>query len=399
VNRPIVPLICDPATEPRRAGQTQGVSVLGSTGSIGRQTLDVIAQHPDRFRLVALAAGAKLDLLAEQIAQFQPDLVAIETEIDDARLPVQKTLFGQEGLIAAATHPDAEIIVVATSGHAAIVPTAKAIESRKTVALANKETIVCAGALIADLAHQAGTRIRPVDSEHSAIWQSLGRSTCGDVKRLILTASGGPFRTTPASDLAGVTASAALSHPTWNMGAKITIDSATLMNKGLELIEAHWLFGLPLDQIDVLVHPESIVHSLVEFADYSQVAQLSLPDMRLPIQYALTFPDHAQSDCRPLSLTEIGTLHFEAPDLARFPCLEIARDAGIAGNTYPTVLSAADEVAVQAFIDGGVSFTRIAEIVKRTVDSHLPDGKLTWESIARADKWAKDFGKSLVATS
>jgi 1-deoxy-D-xylulose-5-phosphate reductoisomerase len=399
VNRAIVPLICDPVLELRRPGQPLGVSVLGSTGSIGRQTLDVIAQHPERFRVVALAAGAKLDLLASQVKKHDPDLVAIESEIDIAQLPAKRALFGQEGLVAAATHPDADLIVVATSGHAAIVPTAKVIESRKIVALANKETIVCAGELIAELAHQAGVRIRPVDSEHSAIWQSLGRSTCGDVKRLILTASGGPFRTTPASDLAGVTASAALSHPTWNMGAKITIDSATMMNKGLELIEAHWLFGLPIDDIDVLVHPESIVHSLVEFADNSQVAQLSLPDMRLPIQYALTFPDHAQNNCSPLSLTEIGTLHFEAPDLARFPCLEIARQAGIAGNTYPTVLSAADEVAVQAFIDGGVSFTGIAEVVKRTLDSHQPDGKLNWESIAGADKWATEFATSVVANS
>jgi 1-deoxy-D-xylulose-5-phosphate reductoisomerase len=401
VNRAIVPLFCDPVPEPSRVGEPLGVSVLGSTGSIGRQTLDVIAQHPDRFKVVALAAGAKLDTLASQIAQFQPDLVAVEIEtgFDKERLKHPRILFGKEGLIAVATHANADIVVIATSGHAAIIPTAKAIESRKTVALANKETIVCAGALIAELAHNAGVRIRPVDSEHSAIWQSLGRSNCDDVSSLILTASGGPFRNTPASKLTSATALEALSHPTWNMGSKVTIDSATLMNKGLEVIEAHWLFGIPFEQIEVIVHPESIVHSLVEFTDMSQVAQLSLPDMRLPIQYALTYPDRAQNTCRQLSLTEVGTLRFEAPDLARFPCLTLARQAGIAGMTYPTVLSAADEIAVEAFTEGRISFPGIAEIVKRALDSHEPENDLTWESIARADTWARSVAGSIVASS
>jgi 1-deoxy-D-xylulose-5-phosphate reductoisomerase len=383
----------------RRSGQPAGVAVLGSTGSIGRQTLDVIAQHPDRFRIVALAAGSKLDLLADQTTQFGPDLVAIETESDAdiERFQGPQLAFGTDGLTASATHPDAEIVVVATSGHAAIVPTAKAIEAGKTVALANKETIVCAGALISELALKLDVRIRPIDSEHSAIWQSLGQSSCDHVNRLILTASGGPFRATPASELVNKTAAEALSHPTWNMGAKITVDSATLMNKGLELIEAHWLFGVPLEAIDVLVHPESIVHSLVEFSDKSQVAQLSLPDMRLPIQYALTYPDRTTSICSPLSLAEIGALHFEAPDTERFPCLALAREAGVAGQTYPTVLSAADQVAVEAFIAGRISFSGIGEVVKRTLEAHRPEGELTWDSIAEADEWAKIYAKSRVA--
>jgi 1-deoxy-D-xylulose-5-phosphate reductoisomerase len=398
MSRAIIPLFGDPLPEPRNPGQPLGVAILGSTGSIGRQTIDVIEQHPDRLTIVALAAGAKLDLLATQIERHQPDLVAVDADpkICKERLQHPRILYGQEGLIAAATHPDADIVVVATSGHAAIIPTARAIEARKTIALANKETIVCAGALISELARKHVARIRPVDSEHSAIWQSLGRSKCDDVRRLILTASGGPFRNTLSDQLAHVTAAEALSHPTWSMGGKITIDSATLMNKGLELIEAHWLFGVPFDNVEVLVHPESIVHSLVEFVDGSQIAQLGLPDMRLPIQYALTYPKRLASNCRQLSLTEIGKLHFEKPDLERFPCLNIARQAGLAGQTYPTVLSAADEVAVEAFAQGRLTFPGIAKVVDKTLEAHKLDGELSWASIADADRWAKEFAKDSI---
>jgi 1-deoxy-D-xylulose-5-phosphate reductoisomerase len=398
MNRAIVPLFGDPLPEPRNLGQPLGVAILGSTGSIGRQTIDVVEQHPDRLKVVALAAGTKLNLLAAQIEHHQPDLVAVDVDpkICKERLQHPRILYGQEGLIAAATHAGADIVVVATSGHAAIIPTARAIEARKTVALANKETIVCAGALISDLAIKRDVRIRPVDSEHSAIWQSLGRSTCDDIRRLILTASGGPFRQTPAAQLAHVTAAEALSHPTWSMGGKITIDSATLMNKGLELIEAHWLFGVPFDNAEVLVHPQSIVHSLVEFVDGSQIAQLSLPDMRLPIQYALTYPERLASNCRQLSLTEIGNLQFEEPDLGRFPCLNIARQAGLAGQTYPTVLSAADEVAVEAFVQGRLTFPGIAEVVSKTLEAHNPDRELSWSSIAEADRWSKGFAKDSI---
>ncbi|MGH2532486.1 MAG: 1-deoxy-D-xylulose-5-phosphate reductoisomerase [Thermomicrobiales bacterium] len=381
-------LLAESAPSPH---STLGVTVLGSTGSVGRQTLDVIAHHPDRFRVVALAAGSNLALLQDQIARHHPTLVAVDQESAEpgAALDHPAILRGHDGLIAAATHPDVDVVVVATSGHSAIIPTARAIEAGKTIALANKETIVCAGELIVPLAHTHGVTIRPIDSEHSAIWQSLGNARGQDVERLILTASGGPFRTMPAEQIANVTVEDALDHPTWKMGGKITIDSATMMNKGLELIEAHWLFDVPYGRIDVLVHPESIIHSLVEFRDGSQIAQLSLPDMRLPIQYALTYPDHLPGPCRRLSLAEVGALHFEPPDVERFPALRLARDAGVAGSTYPTVLSAADEVAVDAFVGGRIAFPTIAEIVARALDAHRPETGLSWESIAAADRWGR----------
>lgn len=370
------------------AGPT-GVAVLGSTGSVGRQTLDVIAYHPARFRVVALAAGSNTRLLREQIEQFRPELVACETPAACSEVDHPDVLSGQAGLVAAATHPEAGIVVVATTGHAAIIPTYKAIAAGKTIALANKETLVCAGALIMPFAAERGVEIRPVDSEHSAIWQALGASRTSEVSRLILTASGGPFRTTPIAELANVSASQALSHPTWAMGGKITIDSATLMNKGLEVIEARWLFGIPYDRIEVLVHPESIVHSLVEFVDGGQMAQLGLPDMRLPIQYALTYPEHVASPCRRLSLAEVGSLHFAPPDEVRFPALRLARQAGEAGSTYPTALSAADEVAVQAFLAGRLRFPQIVEVVERTLTKHKPTEPLTFDAIAAADTWAR----------
>jgi 1-deoxy-D-xylulose-5-phosphate reductoisomerase len=374
-----------------------GIALLGSTGSIGRQTLDVIAHHPDRFRVVALTAGSNLDALRQQVRRFRPELVAVGADTANAALdlPPAGVMTGQTGLIAAATHPAADIVVVATSGHAAMIPTARAIEAGKTIALANKETVVCAGALIVPLANRHGVELRPVDSEHSAIWQSLGAMRRPDVARLILTASGGPFRSTPADELAQVTAAQALAHPTWNMGGKITIDSATLMNKGLEVIEAHWLFGVDYDNIDVVVHPESIVHSLVEFRDGSVVAQLGLPDMRLPIQYALTHPTHAPSPARRLDLTAVGPLHFVPPDLGRFPALRLAREAGAAGQTNPTVLSAADEVAVAAFMAGDVPFTAISDLVARVLEAHRPE-PVSWEAIAAADHWARQKAGSLL---
>ncbi|MFL5760767.1 MAG: 1-deoxy-D-xylulose-5-phosphate reductoisomerase [Thermomicrobiales bacterium] len=400
MSRPLVPLLSDPIPHEKHPGQPLGVAILGSTGSIGRQTVDVIEQQPERLKIVALAAGTQIDLLADQTNRHQPDLIAVDAdpEMCKDRLSHPRILFGEEGLIAVATHPAADIVVVATSGHAAIIPTARAIEAEKTIALANKETIVCSGALISELALRQDVRIRPVDSEHSAIWQCLGRSSGDDIHRLILTASGGPFRQTSTAQLARVTAAEALSHPTWSMGEKITIDSATLMNKGLELIEAHWLFGVPFEAIEVLVHPESIVHSLVEFLDSSQIAQLSMPDMRLPIQYSLTYPERTAGSCRRLSLAQLKELHFEEPDLERFPCLAIARQAGVAGGTYPTVLSAADEVAVAAFTKGTLPFTGIAETVKSTLDAHKPEGVLSWDAIARADRWARDCARKQLSS-
>ena len=374
-----------------------GLAVLGSTGSIGTQTLDVVAGHPERFRVVALAAGGNLNLLAEQVARFAPDLVACADGADTSCISHPEVVTGEDGLIAAATHPAAEIVVVATSGHAAIVPTYRAIAAGKTIALANKETIVCAGELIVPFAAARGVQIRPVDSEHCAIWQGLGGRPTAEVSRLILTASGGPFRDASPDELAGVTAAQALHHPTWAMGGKITIDSATLMNKGLEVIEARWLFGVPYARIEVLIHPESIVHSLVEFVDGGQIAQLSLPDMHLPIQYALSYPERLPSSCRRLSLAEVGGLHFAPPDEVRFPALRLARQAGETGGTYPTALSAADEVAVAAFLAGRLPFTGIAELVARVLDRHRPDGPLGFETIAAADRWARAEAERLVA--
>jgi 1-deoxy-D-xylulose-5-phosphate reductoisomerase len=279
----------------------------------------------------------------------------------------------------------------------AIAPTIQALELGKTVALANKETLVCAGEIIAPLVASSHTPIRPIDSEHSAIWQALDGTPIEEVSRIILTASGGPFRATPASELTRVTAAQALSHPTWSMGDKITVDSATLMNKGLEIIEAHWLFGLPYEQIDVLVHPESVVHSLVEFVDGAQVAQLGMPDMRVPIQYALSYPERMNRSTDRLDLAEVGVLHFERPDTERFPAMRLAREVGIAGRTYPTVLSAADDEAVASFIAGELRFIDIPAVAEIVVEKHRPTS-VTLESIWDADRWARAAAREAICT-
>jgi 1-deoxy-D-xylulose-5-phosphate reductoisomerase len=362
---------------------------LGSTGSIGTQSLEVLDLLADRFRIVALAAGANSELLAAQARRFQPLMIALDSPPPSAADLPDNLECGPSGLMAAATHPEADIVVVATSGHAAIDPTFAAIAAGKTIVLSNKETIVCAGELIMPFARKHGVEIRPADSEHSAIWQCLGTSPSPAVSRLIITASGGPFRQSSREQLALVTAEAALAHPTWSMGTKITIDSATLMNKGLEVIEAHWLFDVPYDRIDVVVHPESIVHSLVEFADGTQLAQLGLPDMRLPIQYALTGPDRLSNPWPRLSLAEVGVLRFEPPDLDRFPALALAREAGAAGLTFPTVLSTADELAVDAFLRGQIRFLEIAAVIAEALSQHTPPSTLTREAIAAADAWTR----------
>jgi 1-deoxy-D-xylulose-5-phosphate reductoisomerase len=364
------------------------VAVLGSTGSIGRQTLSVIDEHPDRFRVVALAARSASHRFLDQVAHYRPEITAVFEWTPAVGEVIGPVALGAEGLIAASTHPSVDIVVVASSGHAAIMPTIRALEVCKTVALANKETLVCAGEIIAPLAAANETPIRPIDSEHCAIWQALDGSPVEQVSRIILTASGGPFRATPATELAQVTATDALAHPTWSMGDKITVDSATLMNKGLEIIEAHWLFGVPYEQIDVLVHPQSVVHSLVEYIDGGQIAQLGLPDMRLPIQYALTYPERMSLSTHRLDLAEIGVLHFERPDTERFPALRLAREAAIAGRTYPTVLSAADDEAVTAFLAGDVRFTDIPAVVELVIEKHQPSD-VTIESIWEADRWAR----------
>ena len=379
------------------------IAVLGSTGSIGTQTLDVIAAHPDRFHLVALAAARNETLLREQARRFNVSLLCLgETEARGA-------LTGTDGLCELATHPDVDLVVVATTGAAGWEPTLAAIRAGKHVALANKEALVMAGSIIAVEARERGVVLRPVDSEHSAIWQCIQGEGVGDshltaprgVRRLLLTASGGPFRNTPLAEMAAVTPRQALAHPTWTMGAKVTIDSATLMNKGLEVIEAHWLFDVPYEKLEVVVHPQSIVHSMVEFEDGSLKAQLGVPDMRVPIQYALGYPDHLPyGDLPRLDWERAQTLEFQPPDVDRFPCLRLAWEAGRLGGAYPAVLAAADEEAVCAFLAGTVGFTGIPRLVERALAAHQPISQPDFEAIRSVDaetraqvrEWARSPG-------
>ncbi len=372
------------------------LAILGSTGSIGRSTLEVVDAHPDKLSVVALAAGRSAALLRAQTERYCPTLVSLDDDgATDWRPDGVERFFGAAGLRAVATHPDADIVVVATSGHASIEPTLAALRAGKIVALANKETIVCAGELVTAFVSKAGDRLRPIDSEHSAIWQCLETARPGaEPERIILTASGGPFRTTPMAQLRAMTAADALKHPTWNMGSKVTIDSATLMNKGLETIEARWLFDMPYDRIDVVVNPQSVVHSYIEYQDGSLIAQLGPADMRLPIQYALSYPERWSNPFRRADLPTVGRLDFATPDLIRFPALRLAREAGEAGNTYPTALSAVDEVVVERFLRGEIGFLDIPALVERALDAHRPDGPLTLESIQAADQWAREFARS-----
>ena len=382
----------------------QRIVVLGSTGSVGRQTLEVIEAQPERFTVVGLAArGGQLALLNEQIGRFKPTLVAVEADTDRGAVahPADRVLAGPEGLLALATLSEADLIVIATSGHAAIRPTLAAIEAGKGVALANKETIVCAGELVMAAARAHRTTIRPLDSEHSALWQAAqGAAGAVSVQRLIVTGSGGPFRRLAATELATVTPQAALRHPTWpSMGGKITIDSASLMNKGLEVIEARWLFDLPFERIDVVIHPQSIVHGLVEFADGAMLAQLALPDMRLPIAYALAWPARPALPYPRLDLLQVAKLEFEAPDPARFPCLRLAYEAGRAGGLLPTVLSAADEVAVEAFLRGALPFTGIPALIEAALAAYDGTAVVSLEAIEAADRWTQAFGQRFVAAA
>jgi 1-deoxy-D-xylulose-5-phosphate reductoisomerase len=374
---------------------TTRIALLGSTGSIGCQTLDVIEQHPDAFDVVVIAAGRNLDLLRDQVRRHRPQLVV--AGIDEAQFEGIDALPTPEGLVDAATHPDVDLVVFATSGHDAIPATIAAIQHGKQVAIANKEAIVCAGELIMPLAREHGVEIRPVDSEHSAIWQALASGSTASLQKINLTASGGPFRSTPAAELASVTPEQALKHPNWSMGGKITIDSATLANKGLEVIEAHHLFNAPFDVIEVVVHPEQIIHSLVEFIDGNTIAQLSYPDMRLPIQNALTWPDRLPASARPLDLVSIGRLTFETPDTERFPALRLAREAGEAGKTYPTAYSAADDVAVEAFARGAIGFTAIPDIIDGVLQGHDPTAVVSVDDVHHADVWARREARRLVS--
>jgi len=368
------------------------IAILGSTGSIGRQTLEVIAANPERFAVRALAAGRDAAALLEQVRRFRPALACLadpHAPAGDFPIPL---LRGEEGLQALASDPLADLVVVATPGAAGLVPTLAAIRAGKQVALANKEVLVMAGEIVTAEAARHGVTLRPIDSEHSAIWQCLQGEAHQALERIILTASGGPFRTWPREALARVTPEEALRHPTWRMGPKVTVDSATLLNKGMEIIEAHWLFGLPYPRIEVVVHPQSIVHSLVEFHDGSVKAQLGFPDMRLPIQYALGYPERLPTRYTALDWKTVGPLTFEPVDTERFPCLRLAREAGEKGATYPAVLAAADEVAVELFLQGRIGFLDIPRCIEEALAAYAPmPAPLDLEAIQAADAWARAF--------
>lgn len=370
----------------------KGIAVLGSTGSIGRQTLDVIRQLPGRFRIVALAGGDNATLLEDQCREFRPQLVWAR---DDARHMDLKAACGRTArwapMAEMAAHADVDVVVVATGGSAGLEPTLAALRAGKAVALANKEVLVMAGGIVTRAAEQGRGELRPVDSEHSAIWQCLWGEDPSSVRKIILTASGGAFRDRSPRELERVTPREALRHPTWDMGRRITIDSATLMNKGFEAIEASWLFGVPMTDVEVVMHRESIVHSLVEFADGSVKAQLGVPDMRLPIQCALTYPERAASETLPrLNLARTATLTFSEPDLSRYPCLRLALEAGGRGGTWPAVLAAADEVAVEAFMAGAISFTEIPRVVDAALSAHRGTTDPSLADVLTADAWARE---------
>jgi len=359
------------------------LAILGSTGSIGQSALDVVRAHPDKLSVVGLAAGSNADRLREQAAAFGVAITALGSET------------GTEGLVAVATHPDVDIVICASSGTAALEAVLAAIDAGKTLALANKEVLVMAGALVTAAARARGVAILPVDSEHNAIHQCLHGRRSDEIRRIILTASGGPFRQMPASALADVKLEDALRHPTWRMGRKITIDSATLMNKGLEVIEAHWLFDLPASQIDVVIHPQSIVHSMVELRDGSVMAQLGGPDMKLPIQYACSYPDRWEAPVARLDLTAIGRLDFHEPDLNRFPCLRLAYRALEAGPSHAVVLNAANEVAVASYLEEKISFLSIPRVIEETLDAFAPVPVTNLEAVREVDRWTRRYSQNV----
>ena len=380
----------------------RSLSILGSTGSIGVSTLDVVRQHPDKFQVTGLAAGTDIALLAEQIKEFRPVAVSIRDEASVQKLRnlcgeyKPDILFGIDGSATIAEMDGSDMVVSAIVGAAGLVPTVRAIKAGKHIALANKETLVVAGQLVSDLVKQHGVHLLPVDSEHSAVFQSLAGHRSEDVERIILTASGGPFRSTPAEELKQVTLQQALKHPQWSMGAKITIDSATMMNKGLEVIEAHWLFNVPAEKIGVVVHPQSIIHSMVEYIDGCVMAQLGTPDMRAPIAYALAWPERCESGIPKLDLAKIGTLTFEEPDTVRFPALRLAYQALKAGRTCPAVLNAANEIAVEAFLNKRICFTDIAATVEKTLQAHEAFAPIELDDYLLADRWARETATKFI---
>jgi 1-deoxy-D-xylulose-5-phosphate reductoisomerase len=378
------------------------LTILGSTGSIGVSTLEIVSSHPDKFEVVALTAGNNLALLKQQIEQFSPQVVSVITE--DSALKLRRMLTGRKpeilhgvpGMIAAATASDTTMVVAAIVGAAGLVPTVAAIKAGKDIALANKETLVAAGHLVMSLVEEHGVKLYPVDSEHSAVFQSLQGHRDEDVKRIILTASGGPFLNYPLEKLANVSVSDALNHPNWSMGQKITIDSATMMNKGLEIIEARWLFSMPPDRIDVVIHPQSIIHSMVEYVDGCVMAQMGVPDMKAPIAYALSYPGRVTTGVKPLDLTVLTALTFFSPDYIRFPALKLAYRAMQDGESMPAVMNAAHEVAVEAFLLGKIKFTEIVEYIEKTMESHTPHTFGNIEEVLLADRWSREKTRELL---
>ena len=372
------------------------ISLLGATGSIGTQTIDIIREHKEYFSLVAMSIGRNLSLARKMIIEFSPELVSTieknDAEILQAEFPNVTFSYGEKGINDVAVYDKADILVNAVTGSVGLQPTLQAIEAKKTIAIANKETLVTAGHLVMDAAKKHQVSILPVDSEHSAIFQCLQGENRKTIEKIILTASGGSFRDRSREELKNVTVKEALNHPNWSMGAKITIDSASMMNKGLEVIEAHWLFDLPYEKIDVLLHKESVIHSMVEFHDSSVMAQLGSPDMRIPIQYALTYPDRISlPSAKKLDLAQIGKLHFQKMDLDRFRCLKYAYEAGKAGGSYPTVLNAANEAAVAAFLSGQIKFLQIEDLVEESLNRHERIENPSLAEIEEIDKKTRDW--------
>ncbi|BBO93488.1 1-deoxy-D-xylulose-5-phosphate reductoisomerase [Desulfosarcina ovata] len=381
----------------------KSLSILGSTGSIGTNALEIVRQFPGQFRVVALAAKTSIAALAGQIVEFSPRLVAV---IDDAHAGQLRSLLpadvdvrivtGDAGYVMAATLPESDMVLGAMVGAAGLAPTLAAIDAGKDIALANKETLVMGGEIVMARVAERGVKLMPVDSEHSAIFQSLAGHRHSEVREILLTASGGPFRQTPAAEFAAITPAAALRHPNWSMGSKITIDSATLMNKGLEVIEARWLFDVDFDRIKVVVHPQSIIHSMVTYQDGAVIAQLGIPDMKGAIAYGLSHPDRLPLDMPAPDFAALGQLTFEDPDLERFPCLALAFRAGEAGGTHPAVLNAANEIAVAAFLEGRLPYTGIYAIIDQTLNRHRAEGQPDLEQIIAADRWARKTAVDLI---
>lgn len=379
------------------------IAVLGSTGSIGVSTLHIVQEFPDRFQIVALTGGSNIALLCEQARQFRPRIVSVINEQAAETLRAElrdegiEVFCGVEGMIRCATFADADLVVAAIVGAAGLVPTMAAVCANKDVALANKETLVMAGGLIMEEVKRRNIKLLPIDSEHSAILQALSGQCYNDVRRLILTASGGPFREMDFADFRHITPEDALAHPNWNMGRKISVDSATLMNKGLEVIEAHWLFNMPIAKIDVHIHPQSIVHSMVEYVDGSVIAQMGVPDMKTPIAYALSWPDRLPLKQPQLNLCQLAQLTFAEPDRMRFPCLELAYDALAAGGTVPAVMNAANEMAVAAFLDRQLSFNEIPKLIERVMAHHQREEITTVDRVLQADRWSRHQAKELIS--